>query len=202
MRDFGDLNARITTSPAMPDAHGTKLTKTVTVARYRALEAAEDRAACGRFIAERFYERYFEPTVNAPSRHGFTLMAIGCLVIEALESFYEGKAHSKDGSAKMFEQFFKRPTGLECFGRGKKDWFYKEIRCAILHQAETVAGWRLRRRGKLLDEGERAINAKRFVELLQSAVDAYAGQLEGNPTVWKKFKKKMNAVCKNCEPVV
>ena len=118
----------------------TKLTNTITVAMYLELEAADDRAACGRFITQRFHERYFEPTVNAPTRHGFTLMAIGCLVIEALECFYEGKANSKDGSAKMFQAFFQRPTGLEAFGQGTKDWFFKDIRCAVLHQAETVGG--------------------------------------------------------------
>ncbi|WP_423600907.1 hypothetical protein [Roseateles sp. MS654] len=186
----------------MPDAKKTRLTNTVTVAQYQALEAADDRAACGRFIVQRFHERYFEPTVNAPTRHGFTLMAIGCLVIEALECFYEGKAHSKDGSAKMFAAFFQRPTGLEAFGQGDKDWFFKDIRCAVLHQAETVGGWRLRRNGKLLDPGERVINAKRFVELLQRAVGDYAKQLETDQVLWRNFKKKMQAVCTNCEAPV
>ena len=183
----------------MPQAADTKLTNTVTVARYRELEAAEDRAALGRFVVQRFHERYFEPTLNAPPRHGFTLMAIGCLVIEALECFYQGKAHSKDGSALMFEAFFKRPTGLDAFGAGKKDWFYKEIRCAILHQAETIGGWRLRRKGRVLDTAERVINAKRFVELLQAAVANYAKQLETDVKLWRNFRKKMDVVCKNCE---
>lgn len=180
------------------EAAKTKLTNTITVAKYLELEAADDRAACGQFIIQRFHERYFEPTVNAPTRHGFTLMAIGCLVIEALECFYEGKAHSKNGSAKMFEAFFLRPTGLQAFGQGTKDWFYKDIRCAVLHQAETTGGWRLRRTGKLLDSGERVINAKRFVELLQHAVDGYAKQLEVDAALWSNFKKKMKAVCDNC----
>lgn len=183
----------------MQDSSKTKLTNTVTVAQYQALEAADDRAACGRFVIQRFHERYFEPTVDAPTRHGFTLMAIGCLVIEALECFYEGKAHSKDGSAKMFEAFFQRPTGLEAFGRGVKDWFFKDIRCAVLHQAETVGGWRLRRTGKLLDTEERAINAKRFVWQLQCAVADYANRLETDDALWRNFKKKMKAVCANCE---
>jgi hypothetical protein len=177
----------------------TKLTNTITVATYRELEAADDREACGQFIVQRFHERYFEPTVNAPTRHGFTLMAIGCLVIEALECFYEGKAHSKDASAKMFEASFQRPTGLEAFGQGPKNWFYKDIRCGVLHQAETVGGWRLRRSGKLLDTGERVINAKRFVELLQHAVADYAAQLQTDAALWRNFKKKMKAVCENCE---
>ena len=187
---------------AKATVENTKLTNTVTVARYRELEAAEDRAACGRFIVERFYERYFAPTVEAPAPHGFTLMAIGCLVIEALECFYKGKKDSKGGSAAMFAEFFKRQTGLEVFGQGKKNWFCVEIRCAILHQAETFAGWRLRRKGKLLDVDERVINAKRFLELLRRAVDDYAQQIQTDPALWKNFKRKMDAVCANCKAPV
>lgn len=181
----------------MHQAGTTKLTAKVTVARYRELEAADDRAACGRFIVDRFHERYFEPTENAPSRHGFTLMAIACLVIEALECFYEGKKDSKGESAKMIEEFFKRPTGLEVFGAG--DWFYKQIRCGILHQAETTGGWRVLRKGKLLHTQARTINATLFIRHLQAAVADYAEQLEIDAKLWRKFRKKMDAVCENCE---
>ena len=182
----------------MPNTNLTRLTKTVTVAQYREMEAADDREGCGRFISQRFFERYFEPTVNAPKRHGFTLMAIGCLVIEALECFYEGKKDSKGTSPQMFEEFFKRPTGLEGFGVDG-NWFYKEIRCGILHQAETTGGWRVLRKGKLLDTQERTINATLFVDRLRVAVDTYAVELQTNTRLWRKFKKKMDAVCKNCE---
>lgn len=183
----------------------TKLTKTITVARYRELEKAGDRAALGEFIIERFHERYFEPIVDAPTRHGFTLMAIGCLVIEALQCFYEGRKDSKGKGGKgesgaMFDAFFKRQTDLKIFAEGKKGWFYKDIRCGILHQAETVGGWRVRRSGKLLDTAEHTINAKRFIGLLQASVADYANQFQTDDELWKKFCKKMDAVCKNCEP--
>ncbi len=127
---------------------------------------------------------------------GLLVMAIGCLVIEALESFYQGKKDSKGESAKMFEELFKRPTGLRVFGNG--DWFYKQIRCGILHQAETTAGWRILRKGKLLDEDERTINATLFIRHLQAAVVDYAEQLEMDNKLWRKFRRKMNAVCENC----
>ena len=179
-------------------ANDTKLTKTITVAKYREFEAAGKRVACGRFIVERFHERYFEPTVNTPTRHGFTLMAIGCLVIEALECFYEGKKDSKGASAEMFERFFKRPTGLHVFD-GEDNWFYKQIRCGILHQAETAGGWRIRRDCLLLDAAQRLINAKLFILALQAAVADYAEQLETDDRIWENFRKKMNAVCTNCE---
>lgn len=182
---------------ALPQS--TQLTKSVTVARYRDLEAADNRAACGRFIVERFHERYFAPALNAEVRHGFTLMAIGCLVIEALECFYQGKEHSRHQSKAMFKSFFTRKTGLEVFGP-ETDWFFQDIRCGILHQAETTGGWRVRRAGKLLDIQARSINAYSFVAHLEKAVASYANKLEADEALWDNFRKKMDAVCRNCEP--
>ena len=42
----------------------TKLSSSTNVAEYRTLEAADDKAALGRFIVERFDERYFQPIMN------------------------------------------------------------------------------------------------------------------------------------------
>ena len=102
------------------------------------MEVADDRVGIGCFIVQRFSERYFEPTLTAPKRHGFTLLAIGCLVIETLECFYQGLGDSKGKSRQCFRQFFARPTGLEAFGGTPKDWFFEQIRCGILHQAEAT----------------------------------------------------------------
>ena len=50
-----------------------------------------DRAKIADGIHRRFLERYLDP-VSEPSkkRHGFTIMAVACLMIEALESFRRG----------------------------------------------------------------------------------------------------------------
>lgn len=181
----------------MENGEDTKLTKEVTVAQYRKLEANGDRVACGQIFVQRFQERYFEPTVDAPSRHGFTLMAIGCLVIETLECFYQGEKDSNRKSGAIFESFFKRQTGLQDFG-GDDNWFYKKIRCGILHQAETVGGWRIRRSGRLLDKQLLLINGKLFILQLKQAVSDYANQLQNDEVLWANFRKKMNAVCENC----
>lgn len=182
----------------MREPQFTKLTKSVTVARYRELEAADSRKACGDFLIERFDERYFAPALHANTRHGFTLMAVACLVIEALECFYQGKAHSSRESRKMFKSFFIRNTEFREFV-AESDCFYNHIRCGILHQAETTGGWRVTRGGKLLDTEARSINAYSFVVHLQKAVASYARELEKNDDLWRNFRKKMRAVCENCE---
>lgn len=175
-----------------------KLSSTVTAEDYIAMEAAGDRAGIGRFIVQRFSERYFESTLTAPKRHGFTLLAIGCLVIETLECFYQGLGDSTGKSRRCFRQFFARPTGLEVFGGIPKDWFYERIRCGILHQAEATGGWRILRSGPLLDEQQKTINARKFMELLKQAVGDYATQLETNDELWANCRRKMAVICANC----
>jgi hypothetical protein len=172
----------------------------VTVARYKELEQNDERQELAQFVRERFNERYFHPIASTPmkDKHGFTIMAVCCLVIEALESYYQGKGDTKGQSRAMFESFFKRDTPLEVFA-GDSDWFYKDIRCGILHQSEARSGWHILRSGPLLDKPTKRINATRFFRELRKAVDSYASQLQHDDNLWTLFKKKMNAVCDNCD---
>jgi len=178
-------------------ADDVKLSTSMTVARYRALEQAGDRHALACFVRERFDERYFRPVEDSRSKHGFALMAIGCLVIEALESFYQGLADTRGKSAEMFRRFLNRGTPLRVFG-GRNNWFYRDVRCGILHQAETRGGWRIRRAGALFDASTRTINASRFLRELRKQVEAYSNQLAQDDDCWKRFQIKMQAVCSNC----
>ena len=178
-------------------AHDTKLSSSVTLSRYRELEAAGDRRGLSRFVIERFEERYFRPVENSPSKHGFTSMAIACLAIEALESFYQGRSDTKNCSAQMFRDFFARYPPLQVFGDGGK-WFFVDIRCGLLHQAEARGGWHIRRNGPLLDRAARTINATAFLREVRRAVETYAQQLRVDDKCWKLFQQKMKAVCSNC----
>jgi hypothetical protein len=184
---------------AVSDAH-VKLSKSFTIARYLEVEKKEDRDCAGTFVRERFDERYFEPVLSPGNRHGFTMLAVGCLVLETLESFYQGRPDTKHESRKMFAAFFARNTELRVFGRGKADWFFLDIRCGILHQSETRGGWRIWRKGPLLDETNRTINAQEFIKALQRCVDSYATELCTDDPLWAKFKVKMAAICGNARP--
>ncbi len=178
-------------------AEDTKLSSSVTVRRYHDLEKAADRPALARFVVERFDERYFRPVEDSPSKHGFTSMAVACLAIETLESFYQGRPDTKNESKQMFRDFFERETPLRVFGGGG-DWFYKDIRCGLLHQAEARGGWRIRRSGALFDQAARTINATAFLREVRRAVGVYARHLEQEDESWTLFRDKMKAVCANC----
>ena len=178
-------------------AGSTKLSSAVTVAQYFDLEQAGDRKRLAGFIQERFAERYFQPLEQSRTKHGFMVMAVACLVIETLESFYQGLADTRSKSKKMFSSFFERETALKILG-GEDDWFYRDIRCGI-HQGETRRGWRVRRDGPLLDRSAKTINATRIMRELRKAVAKCGEDLQADETTWQQFRKKMNAVCANCD---
>lgn len=175
----------------------TKLSSSITVGDYRKLLEQNDKKAISAFICERFDERYFNPILNSSNKHGFSMLAIGCLVLETLESFYQGKGDTKNASKKMFKDFFARNTEFKVF-ESADDWFYQKIRCGILHQAETLDGWRILRSGLLLNRKDKTINAETFIKQLQKELKSYSELIYKDEQVWKNFKLKMDAICKSC----
>src|SRR3989339_409659 len=129
----------------------TLLSKSVTVNKYLELESEKDRKRIADFVQEHFTERYITSLRGDPSlKHGFCIMAINCLTIEALESFWNGWADTRSKGIKPFQSFFERckkqKSELGLF-LDKAGDFYKGVRCGILHQAETTKGYHLLRKG-------------------------------------------------------
>lgn len=79
----------------------TYLSSSVTIAKYREFEATKDRVEISKFIRQRFSERYITP-LRGSRKHGFCTMAISCLMIEALESFWQGWPDTRNHSKKSF----------------------------------------------------------------------------------------------------
>jgi hypothetical protein len=168
-------------------------------------EAARDssppnRGAIAGAIRQRFTERYIGP-VRAFPRHGFTIMAVSCLMIGALESFRQGWEDSDGKSRKAFSAFFNAFEPFREF-RDHADAFYTHIRCGILHQAETTGGWRIRRdTSPLLDASACTINAERFLDALEEVLWDFCDQLEEadwSSPEWANVRSKMDAIARNC----
>lgn len=169
------------------------------------------------FIRRRLFERYIDPVKaldlhrdTKECKHGFYMMAINCLLIETLVSYWRGwettesfKNSSgrqiKGKSAKAFKMFFRIEPRFHVFRSSK---FYRNVRCGILHQGETTGGWMIERSGPLFD-GKHRINAARFHTELRHTISDYALILKNPPvgTKWRRnFDKKMKATIANCEP--
>ena len=185
------------------------LSSSVTIAKYRQLEARKDRAAIADFLRERFTERYIRPLRGAPNmKHGFCIMAISCLMIKALESFWQGWSDTTHRSQEAFRSFFQRclEQGLQLgkFAENKlSEDFYRGVRCGILHQGETTAGWRILRKGPLYDPKTKTINASKFNDELEKALWVYCDTLKRSSwdsKVWRNLRTKMKSIVEHCSP--
>lgn len=187
---------------ATKPSHDTKLSSSVSISKYRQLEKEQNQSEIIMFIRERFTERYITP-LKGETKHGFCTMAICCLMIEALESFWRGWPDSRNKGELAFCSFFSRTdTDFKEFQSHARE-FYKHIRCGILHQAETTGGWHIQRKGVLFDPATKTINATKFQDRLQKSLEAYCEALNKaawNDDIWKNLRKKMNTICKNCTP--
>jgi hypothetical protein len=185
-----------------PDPETTWLAGKVTIRQYRDMVRREDRGAIADVIHKRFEERYLDPILAGPKRHGFAVLAVSCLMVEALESFRQGWPHTDRRSEAAFCGFFQahedfldlRPVAHE---------FYRAVRCAILHQAETTDGWRVRSKGGLLLEQEGAvhwIDASEFAERLKRVLKIYCDLLRTTEWLsqpWRNARNKLRSICKN-----
>ena len=187
-----------------------QLSSSVTVAIYREMESHEDREGIAGFVHQRFLERYLLPVKGdkrdsyAPTegKSGFAMMAIGCLMIEALESFNQGWSNTRNKKGKdIFNSFFAHyPEFAPLQGFGEP--FYTNIRCGILHQAETTDGWLIRRDQPIMvDTNTKIIDATIFLSNLEACLNQYCDELmnkDWDDYTWVSFRMKMNAVIRNC----
>ncbi|MGH8122320.1 MAG: hypothetical protein ACREPT_06065 [Rudaea sp.] len=179
------------------------LSSKVSLRQYIELEKKQDRNAIADFIYDRFHERYVAPFESNEKKNGFIMMASACLMIEALESFWQGWNKSPN-SALAFCQFFDRNDRFLPL-RGSSQQFYANVRCGILHQGETKSGWRIRRDLKVLfDPKTFTIDATRFLAALEGCLADYRSMLKmslWNALIWQQLRKKMKDVCANAKCV-
>jgi len=185
-----------------PDPETTWLADEITIRRYRDMVRRKDRNAIANLLPKRFEERYLDPILDSPKRHGFAVLAIGCLMVEALESFRQGWPTTDRKSEAAFCGFFQNHEQFRDLQPVAHE-FYRAVRCAILHQAETTHGWRVRSKsGPLLEQDGDVhwINASEFAQRLRAVLDAYCETLQTSDwhsVAWKHARQKLQSICKN-----
>lgn len=150
------------------------LSTSVRIEKYLDMEKAEDRAEIAKFLYERFTERYLVPLkeVGKGYDNGFLVMASCCLLIESLMAFREGWPSTEGLSQRAFELFFEHEDRFAVF-RGHEVDFWKGVRCGILHQGETVLGWRLNftdPSAPLPEVDEKRVNCSKFMSCLEGVL--------------------------------
>lgn len=162
-----------------------------------------------KFIYYRLYSRYLKPfqfdccEYKYYFKNGFSMLANYCLLIEAIQSFKEGLKNSNGKGKKLFEDFFEEEDKFFSELKNLGNEFYKNVRCGILHQGETLHGWKVTRSetAPLFDSSTKTINATKFGKQMEKVLENYRQKLEEsdiNTPIWKYCKKKLNHVINNC----
>lgn len=174
-----------------------------------------DKAA--EIIKDRFDSRFFNhiSLIEKKEFSGFLIMSIDCLIIETLMQFYLGVSDTETSyprnQMKAFEDFFEySPHYNSDFDTpDKRQEFYRQFRCGLLHQAEVKKKSLIKiRQPDLLtlvnnnsSEGL-IINRKKFHEQLLLEFNDYLEKLKNNQTNFKgenlrdKAILKMNIICR------
>lgn len=177
--------------------------KNITSKDYERFVKEKNKSAIAEIVFCRLFGRYLKlftfknDIYNKHYKNGFAIMANCCLCIEALQSFKNGWSKTKQNGDGVFDDFFNNTTKLKEFS---KKHFYKHIRCGILHQGETTGGWRIKRKGLLLEN--KTINAVKFLDELRKELNLYAEELgnsEWKSEIWNNCRIKMRKIIKNCK---
>jgi hypothetical protein len=143
-----------------------------------------------RIFSDRMNARFFDAirtlsgSCNDQWGHNlsFSIMALNCLLIETLQQFYDGLESTP---ARKNEAAFKRflsHSNYFGFSRKVSEQFYRNIRCGILHQAETKGNVALSFSDdepivEERDSGWIVFNVKKVSESLFREFDSYLDKL-------------------------
>ena len=168
------------------------------------------------YFLKRLNLRYLNP-IKVLQKHdtfsgeGFSILLILCTLIEFLESTVEGlkyrflKPGEKLGkfeyskSSKLFIDFLcnREPFNKE-FNSTLAMEFYINIRCGLIHEAQTKNGWRIRAKnteGKIIDKDQKLVYRDNFMETINSFIVIYSIELKSNKKFQEAFIRKFDSLC-------
>lgn len=180
---------------------------------------SKDKENLANFIYDRLYERYIKP-FDYPSddyiknyKNGFAIMTSCCLLIETYVSFTNKNfRNTTSQSGRAFGFFFTSESRFSDLAAGgktkdgaianKKDGglpndFYENVRCGILHNAETKNGWTITRErdAHYFDPKTKIINATKFANRLKEVLKDYKKNLMNadfdKDEIWITFKNRL-----------
>jgi hypothetical protein len=170
------------------------------------------------FFDKRLSSRYLKPIKAIENNssidgEGFSIMAILCSMIEALESFYQGRTYRKASKEQPLDEkaeYYKSQPLFESFLTNREPFnskfsennlakeFYENVRCAILHEAATRNGWIVRiDTDKLIVKqgGKIVINRALFVQEIEAYIKRYKEELMQNTDLKHAYIRKFNSIC-------
>ena len=181
-----------------------------------------------KWFRERLNSRYFEPLKEVSAMKldgpGFTITSILCVMIEHLAAVRKGKIynHLRNGKSPKYEYNDSRELFTEFLKREKikifegyfytkdgspppfcADDFYKNVRCALLHEACTKNNWKINisniKKSTLLfakdDDGSKIIFRDVLQRKIVAYIDNYLEELRESHELRMNFGRKMDSLC-------
>lgn len=167
---------------------------------------------------KRMKTRYLNPIKHIEENgdiegEGFAVVAIICSMVEALESFFQGKSYRKATKAApldpnteyytsqpIFESFLqnREPFKSHFAASGLAAEFYENVRCAIIHEAATRCGWKIRIDSTSLIEkqgNDWILNRALFVRAIEECMKSYKQELFASGNLKEAFIRKFDTIC-------
>jgi len=173
------------------------------------------------FYRERINTRYLNPMAaiqrdDTQRGEGFAIAALFCTLVEFLESCERGdnfhyigwtkepllpNEYNERQASKYFKDFLETRTPFVTLFPSKLiDSFYQNVRCGLLHEAQTKGAWVIstkNSKGALVFEETNRITLfrKRLVPALEEYFLDYRNRLLTNQTTQAAFIRKFDALC-------
>ncbi len=174
------------------------------------------KEALNDYFLKRLNLRYLNP-IKVLRKHGtlsgegFSILAILCTLIEFLESTVKGVKYrysnqndepghfEYSNSKELFINFLcnRRPFRKE-FNLTLAKKFYKNIRCGLLHEAQTKNRWRVQaknKEGKIIEKERKIVYRDNFMDAIELFIRLYSVELKHNKKLQEAFIRKFDSLC-------
>lgn len=156
---------------------------------------------------DRLEGRYFNAVhllLQDVNQNGFAVMALLCLMIETLYQFQEGIIETQAGKNRMLYVNFLRRAFPDIFDQAEKaEFFYRDIRCGILHSAQTRHGSQLAfetgQAVELFESNKIRVDVELFADRIWEHYQIYLRKLSDPDERFlrENFVKKMQSICRS-----
>jgi hypothetical protein len=168
------------------------------------------------FFKDRLFTRYINPAEKIQNDicsefvgEGFAISTILCSLIEALETFYQGKhftpqkpqneyEYTNGHSKEIFKNFLTQREPFKSEFKSLASDFYYNVRCSLLHEAATRNGWVIRvDTARLIekDGDKKVLNRCLFIGSVKKYIKSYKQELLKDNERKKAFIRKMDSIC-------
>lgn len=169
------------------------------------------------FFEERIKTRYIEPAeviskLQKYDGEGFSIVAILCSTIEALETFRTGKIYKKatKNSIRQDNEYYRSQEVFESFLTNQYPFcevftskelvtdFYENVRCSILHEATTRNGWVIRVNTEALIsivDGKKILNRNIFLSYIKEYIKSYKQEFMIDDILKNNLLRKIEDIC-------